>query len=293
MLSKDDLQLRLQMKNNVLKRVREFFVSRGFLEIEHPPIITQHPGQEPNLDPMEVDLKLVNPSRNVKAGLITSPEYAMKKLMGAGMEKIFTITPVFRNMEANSQTNAPEFLMLEWYAPGSYDDLMDETENLLKFVLEDDTSWSRLRYEEAKMVDEEPNVDEKRFFITHYPAEKASLAKVQDGYAERFEAFANSVISDSDLGSTDKHVNRPLELCNGFCELTDPQEQRRRFQMEQEERRQEGKTVFPIDEELLKSLGNINKSIYGNALGIDRLIMVKYGIADINQVQIFPFQDRY
>ncbi len=276
MLSRDDVQHRLAMRKDVLNRVREFFASRDFVEIEYMPLLTQFPGQEPNLDPMEVNLKLTNPSRDIKTGLITSPEYAMKKLMGAGMKKIFTITPVFRNLEANSQTNAPEFLMLEWYAPGSYENLMNETEDLLKFVLEDDISWSRVKYEDANMVDEEPNVDDKRFFVTHYPAEKASLAKVEDGYAERFEAFADD-----------------LEICNGFCELTDADEQRKRFKQEQETRRHLGKTVFPIDEELLSSLSNIKTSIYGNALGLDRLMMLKYGIRDINEVQLFPYRKRY
>ena len=304
MFSKEDLRYRLAMQNDVFSRVRQFFASREFVEIPYVPLLTKYPGQEPNLDPMEVDLILTNPSQNIKAGLITSPEYVMKKLIGSGLEKIFTITPVFRNLEANSQTNAPEFLMLEWYAPGNYDDLMQETEDLYNFVLDEDRCWARIKYEDANMVDEEPHVDKSHFFITHYPAEKASLAKVENGYAQRFEAFASMVAPDSirDLLDNSQVIlnqvqndecSKVLELCNGFCELTDAIEQRQRFKKEQEERKGLGKTVFPIDEDLLKGLSNIKNSIYGNALGIDRLIMLKYGISDIGEVQIFPYTYRY
>lgn len=221
---------------------------------------------EPNLDPLEV---LVNGERQA---LITSPEYAMKKLMAAGLEKIYTITPVFRNHESGKH-NTPEFTMLEWYAPGIYEALMKETEELLKFVLDDPSDWSYLTYEQAA-VDSfgDPHTDAKRFFVTRYPKEQASLARISDdgAYAERFEAFGEG-----------------MELCNGFCELTDADEQRRRFDLEQEERRRLGKHVFPVDEELLEALKKIKGSVYGNALGLDRLIMLKYAARDIHDIHLF------
>jgi elongation factor P--(R)-beta-lysine ligase len=271
MLSKQDLLHRYAMWNDVESRIRQFFVERGFLEVRTP-LLVASPGMEPNLDPMEVGVKLTNPIQNIAAGLITSPEYSMKKLLGAGMEKIFTITPVFRNNESVNTTNLPEFMMLEWYAPGSYEDLMNETEELLHTVLEDDAVWPRLTHEEAN-VDEngDPHTDATQFFVTHYPAKDASLAKMSDDgkTAQRFEAFSDG-----------------LELCNGFVELTDADEQRKRFEAEQDERRKLGKTIFPIDEDLLGAIGNIDQEVYGNALGIDRLVMLKYGVKDIRDVQL-------
>lgn len=246
-------------------RVRQFFDDRGFIEVKTP-LLVRTPGMEPNLDPIETEVN------GKKMGFITSPEYSMKKLLGAGLEKIYTMTPVFRNNESGSH-NTPEFTMLEWYAPGGYDELMSQTEELLQFVLEDDAFWPRLTFAEAQ-VDAfgDPHTDATRFFVTQYPADQAALAKLsEDGsYAERFEAFADG-----------------MELCNGFSELTDAKEQRKRFEMEQEERRALGKTVFPIDEGLLDALDRIKTPVYGNALGIDRLVMLKYGVHDINDIQLF------
>jgi lysyl-tRNA synthetase class 2 len=277
MMEKAEVLNRLQMWQDTLAQVRAFFAARGFVEIPYTPLLVTSPGMEPNLDPMEVDLHLLLPKRTIKAGLITSPEYAMKRLMGSGLEKIFTMTPVFRNEEADGMRHGPEFLMLEWYAKGGYEDLMNETEELLNSILGRSESWPRVPYVNVNMKDGEPQVSESHFFLTEYPAAEASLAKLaENGTAERFEAYANN-----------------LELCNGFCELTDPVEQRRRFELEAEERRVAGKTVFPIDEQFLEGLGAIEGSIYGNALGLDRLVMLKYGVADINSIQLFPFNERY
>lgn len=253
------------MWQDVEYKIHAFFQARGFVHVRTP-LLVRAPGMEPNLDPLEVS---VNGECHA---LITSPEYSMKKLMAAGLEKIYTLTPVFRNFESGNH-NTPEFTMLEWYAPGTYEDLMKETKELLQCVLEDRFDWSYLTYDQAR-VDEfgDPHTDVKRFFVTRYAKEQASLARFsQDGlYAERFEAFGDG-----------------MELCNGFCELLDPVEQRRRFVGEQEERRKLGKTVFPIDEEFLEALGHIKSPIYGNALGVDRLVMLKYSIADIRDIHLF------
>ena len=183
------------MWQDVESRVRAFFVDRGFTEV-HTPLLVTSPGMEPNLDPIEV---VVN---GEKRALITSPEYSMKKLIGAGMEKIFTITPTFRNNEMGQQ-NSSEFMMLEWYGVGGYHELMNETEELLAHVLEEEGLWPRLTFKEAQ-VDEygDPHTDATRFFVTEYPLEQAALAKISaDGrFAERFEAFGDG-----------------MELCNGFA----------------------------------------------------------------------------
>ena len=271
MLSKEDILYRKKLWDSVLADVRQFFVSRDFLEFQTP-LLVKSPGMEPNLSPLKT---VVN---NQKAGFITSPEYSMKKLLGTGFEKIFTITPVFRDNEAGRH-NTPEFLMLEWYAPGVYEDLMAETEELLQFVLGERTVWPKIKHTNAN-IDEhgDPHVEHKRFFVKNYPVAEASLAQISvDGsYAERFEAFGDG-----------------MELCNGFAELTDATEQRRRFEAEKSARLKAEKEVFPIDEELLSAIESIKKPVYGNALGLDRLVMLKYGIGDINDVQIFPSNQRF
>lgn len=273
MTSKDDLLLRIQMWQTVESRIRSFFLKRGFTEVRTP-LLVKSPGMEPNLQPFEVRVDIAGPPKTIhyQGALITSPEYSMKKLLGAGLQKIFTLTPVFRNGEAKNSTHLSEFMMLEWYGEGGYEELLQETEALLQWVLEDEHSWPRISYANAS-VDAfgNPHIDLDRFFLTHYPLSQASLAKLSENgdYAERFEAFADG-----------------LELCNGFAELTDANEQRRRFMEEAEERKRLGKTIFPIDEALLESLDKIKRPIYGNALGIDRLLMLKYGIKDIRDIQL-------
>lgn len=289
MLSFDDFKRRYDMWETVLQKVRGFFDVRGYMHVRTP-LLVRTPGMEPYLDPFEVTVRTNNPKQECVAGLITSPEFSMKKLLGAGFRKIYTVTPVFRNNEALGPTNIPEFTMLEWYAPGTYEEMMDETEALYRDVLEDQTPWPRLTFQEAN-VDAfgDPHVDAKRFFITHFPADQAALSRivttpspslqsrgVAGAYAERFESYADG-----------------LELSNGFAELTDPAEQRRRFERDQESRRAQGKRVFPMDEEFLESLGKIQGPVYGNSIGIDRLVMVKYGMRDINDIQLFPANERF
>jgi lysyl-tRNA synthetase class 2 len=117
-----------------------------------------------------------------------------------------------------------------------------------------------------------------RFFLTEYPVPEAALAqKNADGRsAQRFEGYVNG-----------------LEICNGFTELVDADEQRYRFILEAEERRSAGKEVFPIDEELLKGLSSVPSPTFGNALGIDRLVMLKAGAKDIDSIHLFPPSTRF
>ena len=111
------------------------------------------------------------------------------------------------------------------------------------------------------------------FFLYDYPIHQAALSRLTpDGkYGERFELYVDG-----------------LELCNAFTELVDAKEQRRRFTLEANERRALGKTVFPLDEELLRLLPNIKNPTFGNALGIDRLHMIAIGAKSIEEVQLFP-----
>lgn len=278
MLSKEDILRRHAMWEETMRDVHAFFGERGFLHV-HTPLMVKSPGMEPNLDPFEVTLRTTHPMHEQKAGLITSPEYSMKKLLGAGLEKIYTITPVFRNVESLGQHNAPEFTMLEWYEPGNDQDGIRVTGELLSHVLQEKIDWPVIDYANAAYdACEDPHIAEKRFFVQKFPSEKASLARLsEDGtYAMRFEAYADG-----------------LELCNGFAELTDSQEQRRRFEEEQKQRESVGKTVFPIDEDLLNALDTIQQPMYGNALGLDRLVMLRYGIRDINDIHIFPPRDMF
>ena len=300
--------------------IRSFFCSREYLEVETP-LLVSSPDMEPTLTPFETTVHTPE-GKSYAAGLITSPEYSMKKLLGLGMEKIFTLTKVFRNMESfggpavgRVQIHNPEFTMLEWYTQGKdFHVCMDETESLVHEVFS--LFGNTFENVERKSVNElfvefvgvdlsvaskqdlvdacarleihvdpsdsesdvfyrlflakiEPAFAGRNIFVHTYPKHQAALSRLTpDGkFGERFELYSNGV-----------------ELCNGFTELTDPIEQRFRFEEEQRIRQEQGKTTFPIDEDLLGLLASIRNPSFGNALGVDRLLMLATGCTSLNDV---------
>ena len=318
-MSREDLEYRAKLWNEIINSIRQFFAARGYTEVRVP-LVVRSPGMEPNLNPIGVDLQTLTSTH--RAWLITSPEYSMKKLLAAGMQKIYTIPQVFRNIEKLGERWSIEFTMLEWYQQqADYRACMDETEALVNSILGGDEAWPRISYIETfkdrfgfyphevtweliREVASKYNLDiskcdtvasavadifqwqvmpdlEKehaRFFLIDYPVAEAALAqKNLDGRsAQRFEGYVNG-----------------LEICNGFTELVDPVEQRARFVAEAEERRAAGKEVFPVDEELLTGLASIASPTFGNALGIDRLVMLKAGVKEIDAIHLFPPSRRF
>lgn len=119
----------------IIQKIRDFFVHADFLEVETP-IMTPIPGMEPHLTPFESRLNFPSVSNSKTADLPvylnTSPELQMKKLLGAGFDKIFNITKVFRNGEMDGPLHNPEFTMIEWYRKNAdYKDLMKDCEDLV------------------------------------------------------------------------------------------------------------------------------------------------------------------
>jgi lysyl-tRNA synthetase class 2 len=289
----------LRKRANVLQAVRAFFVDRGFFEVETPHRIPT-PTPESYIDA-------------VPSGpwfLHTSPELCMKRMVAAGYEKIFQICRCWRAGE-RGKLHIPEFTLLEWYHSGiDYKMLMEECAFLIQSVASkvgagerlvfrnqtiDLTSpWRRIHvkqafHEYAKTAmedalrsglfddimarDIEPRLGSgKPTFIYDYPAQRGALArlKLEDRtVAERFELYIGG-----------------LELANGFSELVDPEEQRRRFERENESRREMGKSVYAIPEKFLEELRMMPSSA-GIALGIDRLVMIFLDAESIDEVVAF------
>jgi len=124
----------LTARSRVVSFVRDYFDRAGFLEI-HTPRLVGLPGQEPYLEPMWTH---VTDHQNVarRAALITSPEYAMKRMLAHGFDKIYDLGPCFRNGEPWDGTHDPEFLMCEWYEKGiRLSELMDRTEAMITSVI--------------------------------------------------------------------------------------------------------------------------------------------------------------
>jgi lysyl-tRNA synthetase class 2 len=301
---------RLRERARVLAEVRRFFEARGFLEVDTP-VMVPSPGLEPHLDAFEITKGDAGASR----WLVTSPEYQMKRLLSDGWERIFQIGHAFRRGEKGERHN-PEFTMLEWYrANAGIENVMADTEQLVAtvtggFVRVDDrvvdtrpplerlpvcaafarfAGWPEEQTLEAAEKDEDAYfrvlVDEVEpalgrldhgVFLVDYPASQASLARAKPGdsrFAERFELYVAGV-----------------ELCNGFGELTDPVEQRKRLERDQAVRRARGLQVYPVDERFVEALSRVPPS-GGTALGLDRLVALACGRTRISEVIAFAAED--
>ena len=289
----------LQQRARILQGIRQFFIEKSYMEVETPHRIPT-PAPESHIDAISSGSWFLH----------TSPELSMKRMMAAGYEKIFQICRCWREKERGS-LHLPEFTLLEWYrAEGDYHLLMEECEELMRFVAtaiglgeklifsgrEIDLSgpWERISVEEAfrcysktsmskaleqnlfdEMVvqDIEPRLGLiKPTFIYDYPAERGALARIKQEdptVAERFELYING-----------------LELANGFSELVDSEEQRRRFHMENENRHSFGKPIYSMPDKFLAELDHMPPSA-GIALGVDRLVMVFLDIKTIDEVVAF------
>lgn len=302
----------LVLRAAILRGVRRFFDARGYLEVETPCAVPS-PGMDVHLSALEVR-GLRSNNAVAERWLATSPEYQMKRLLTGGLHRIYQVGRSFRADESGAR-HQPEFAMLEWYRGfEDVESVMRDTEALVLALCEEmngghvldgsrgpidvRTPWERLTVATAFRRHADLDVwsvlpDEERFFrilieqiepelgrsrpvfLTEWPVSMASLARLVPGssppVAERFEAFVDS-----------------LELCNGFGELTDPVEQRARFEHDRSERSRLGLPVYPLDERFLDALEEGMPPSGGNALGIDRLVMLLTGVRDVREVIAFP-----
>lgn len=303
--------------------IRDFLKARGYLEVETP-LFVASPDISPNLTHFET--VAVEPNgTEYRGALITSPEYSMKKLLGQGLEAIYSLTKVFRNNEEFGGTHNPEFTMLEWYRQGKdYHFGMDETEalvqaSLVAFGKSALPKFKRMRVRDLFLqhigldLDTATESDQRAACerLGLHPSEtdtesdlfyRLFLAKVEPNLGDdpifvydypKHQAALSRLTPDGKYGERFELYVGGLELCNAFTELTDAVEQRQRFECELEERKTLGKTRFPIDEELLKRLPSVRHPTFGNALGVDRLHMLCAGVASIRDVLLFPAADLF
>lgn len=289
----------LETRADILHATRAFFLSRGYLEVETPNRIPA-PLPESHIDALPSGSWWLHPS----------PEICMKRMLGAGYERIFQIAKCWRGHERGS-LHLPEFTLLEWYRAGiDYRQLMDECEDLFLYVstalgkgdgmayrgrpIDLSKPWERItvreaferygsvaleqalaqnRFEEVLALEIEPRLGTaKPVFLFDYPLDFGSLARTKPGdprTAERFEIYVGG-----------------LELANGFSELTDAEEQRRRFEKENETRARRGRPPYPVPEKFLDALPRMPESA-GIALGVDRLVMLFAGASSIDEVVAF------
>ncbi|GGK04827.1 EF-P lysine aminoacylase EpmA [Luteimonas terricola] len=313
-MSHDALRLRARLN----RLVRDFFDVRGVLEVETP-VMSRAGNTDPNIASFTVEFGGRTDGASRTRWLRTSAEYPMKRLLAEGVGDCYELGRVFRDGEAGGRHN-PEFTMLEWYRVGwTLDPLIDETAELVRASLALVGREATLRkasfrevYRDALgldpmtastaelqaafpgQVDPEglTRDDWLDLLMTHriqpafppgqllamydYPATQCALARVvrrdDVDVAERFELY---------LG--------PLELANGYHELTDAGEQRARFERDHAVRRSRGDALPPIDEALLEALAAGLPDCSGVALGIDRLLMAMLGTGAIADVLACDF----
>jgi len=137
-------------RSQIIDFIRHFFKKEGFLEVTTP-ILVKAAGQEPYLNPISISF-YDEKNKKYQGYLITSPEYALKKLLAADFEKIFEITKVFRQNESFGGIHNPEFQMLEWYrAHSNYRQIMKDAENLIYFLNQKLNHKSYLIYQGQKI----------------------------------------------------------------------------------------------------------------------------------------------
>jgi elongation factor P--(R)-beta-lysine ligase len=343
----------LRRRVELMRATRAYFEARGYTEVETPYAVTA-PGEEVHLRAFATR-RVFPDGSSTPLWLHTSPEFAMKRLLVAGAGPIFQFARVWRN-EEGSALHAPEFTMLEWYRPGAdMDSLIAETSDLLRAVLPPVVTCrgiatslaavERLTVAEAFQRDAgadvlgtagdapalaaaagtrlregetwedlffrllleriEPRLGRDHpTFLTHWPAAQAALARRAPSdprVAERFELFVCGI-----------------ELANAFVELTDPAEQRARFEDDRARRHRlygPGRPMdedgpdwpidedgpdrpmdkdgqdWPMDEDFLAALAHGMPPSAGIALGFDRLAMIAAGASRIGQVLWLPPDD--
>ena len=307
----------LRARADLLRTIREFFWDAGVLEVETP-LACRAAGNDPALEPLKTRYHGPGHPGGLGLYLQTSPEFAMKRLLAAGSGAVYQLGKAFRNGEAGRRHN-PEFTLLEWYRPG-FDQhrLMDEVAALVRVCLAQPTLAEerfgyRALFQRYAGIDPhaaslkqlaacaraqisgldtlhtadrdewlnllmvhliEPALKADRLtFVYDFPAGQASLARLNrhdSRTAARFELYCGG-----------------LELANGFEELVDAAEQRARLLADNAKRRALARVELPLDEQFLAALEHGLPDAAGVALGVDRLLMLRLGVDDIDQVLAF------
>jgi len=325
----------LAARGAALRAVRRYFEAEGFVEVDTAALQIS-PGLEVHLRAFATTLD--EPGIGARPFFLhTSPEFAMKKLLAAGVPKLFQLAHAFRNGE-RSATHHPEFTLLEWYRAGAtYRDLMTDCERLLIAVIEA-TGYAQYRWQHHAADPRQPwhketvagvftdrcGID---ILATAPDPERPSLALLTEAtrplgitphpgddwedlffriFLERIEptlgigaptiladypiamaALARANAADPRIAERFEVYVGGLELANGFSELTDPVEQRRRFERDRARKQARYGAAYPIDEAFLAALGSMPPSA-GIALGFDRLVMLASGAARIDDVLWSP-----
>jgi lysyl-tRNA synthetase class 2 len=306
-------------KSYILNQIRQFFYTRNVIEVETP-LLGQSTVTDVHLEAFKTHFNYLPSSSTDSSDVMflqTSPEFCMKRLLATGYQSIFQISKAFRH-ESKGRFHNPEFTILEWYrlefnqaelivevsellqeilnckAPITitYKDLFLERLNIdpleatnleLKEVIINANKMSDWLYEEndtdtllqfilSELIEPDIGIHEP-IFIYNFPISQASLAKQN--------------LADKRVGERFECYYKGIELVNGFCELTDPIEQHKRFTKDNSDRIKMGLEERVIDSRFIDALKSGLPNCSGVALGVDRLLMLALNKGDIDSVVTF------
>ncbi|MEE4245154.1 MAG: EF-P lysine aminoacylase EpmA [Kangiellaceae bacterium] len=298
----------LQARANILATIRAFFAERGVIEVDTPLMMT-HSVTDPYMKALSVSM----PPRSYY--LQTSPEFAMKRLLAAGMSDIYQLGKCFRADEIGSN-HQPEFTMLEWYRKGfDHHQLMEEVAQLVSSIT-DIKSVAKLSYQQAFQefigIDPLAITTESLKLFTEDKLGVMPEDLIRDDYlsflfAQLIEpklghdciqfiydypasqaSLAKLNPENSQYAARFEVYLKGIELANGFYELTDASEQYDRFVRDNEQRLASGAKQIVIDDNFIAALEHGLPECSGVALGVDRLIMISLNKNHINEVISFP-----
>ncbi len=305
----------LRARGQLLAAIRAFFAARDVLEVDTQ-ILSHAAVSDPFIDSIEVLYRSLPSGSSQTLFMQTSPEYAMKRLLAAGVGSIYQMAKVFRNGELGRRHN-PEFTMLEWYRVGfDSEALMSEVEMLVQQILGLDhiervsyraifqreldidphsASLSELQQCVRSRIDA-PFEDQRRdtwlelamselveprltqpTFVFDFPASQAALAEV------KVDDFGVEVAARFEL------YIAGMEIANGYQELTDAKEQSQRLEADINQRALLGLPQRPVETRLVDALAAGFPNCAGVALGVDRLLMLKVEASSIAEVLPFAF----
>ena len=314
--SRDAIRLRAWLN----RLVREFFHARNVLEVETP-AMSLAGNTDPNIASFPVQFSGRTDGAPRTRWLRTSPEFALKRLLAAGIGDCYELGRVFRDGEAGGRHN-PEFTMLEWYRVGwDHLRLIEETAELVRAALSllgRDASLRVLRYRdlyrEALGIDPfTASEDDLRAALGDVEIDPAGLSR--DDWLDLLMTHRLQPAFDPDglLAITDYPASQcalarlrdegdghpvaerfelylgSIELANGYHELREADEQRSRFVCDAALRQSRGDAIPPMDEHLLAALEARLPACAGVALGMDRLFMAMLGTTRIADVLAFDF----
>ncbi len=305
-----------QLRGALLHRARTWFDDRSILEVDVPAL---HTGTAPDPNIHSIRGAMHD---NTDLYLQTSPESVMKRLLASDYPDIYAICKAFRQGEAG-RSHQPEFTIVEWYRRGfGLDEIISDTVDFISALLDRPDLADPDVYEYGQAFRDSLGLDPLTAFadelvdavgaddalrnsvgndrdawldlllstrvapgfatdrltvVRHYPASQAALSRLCPGdrnVADRFEVFYGA-----------------SELANGYVELTDSAEQRKRMTADLDRRRVARQPQVSVDEHLLEALEQGLPECAGVALGFERLLMIAARKDDIRDVVTFAYEE--